>query len=172
MSSMNDKINKVRKPRIHIKYDVETEGGAVQKELPFVVGVMGDFSGNNTDQKKPALPDRKFINIDPDNFDDVMKKVNPGLSIRVENTLTDKDEELAVNLMFKSMEDFEPANIVKQVPALNELKQVRDKLSDLLSKTDRSDKLEQLLEDILKDNSKLHLLAAELGIAKDKGQEK
>ncbi len=162
MSSINDKLNKVRKPRIHIKYDVETEGGSAQKELPFVVGVMGDFSGNNDQVDKPSLSERKFIKVDPDNFDDVMKKIKPGVNLRVNNTLTEEDQQLSVNLQFSSMQDFEPTSVINQVPALKELKLVRDKLSDLLSKTDRSDKLEALLEEILQDNTKIHLLAKEL----------
>ena len=166
MSSINDKLNKVRKPRIHIKYDVETEGGSSQKELPFVVGVMGDFSGNGNNIEKPALSERKFIKVDPDNFDDVMNKIKPGVSLRVNNTLDDENTEMAVNLKFNSMQDFEPANIINQVPALKELKLIRDKLSDLLSKTDRSDKLERLLEEILQDDKKIQLLAEELGLSK------
>jgi type VI secretion system protein ImpB len=164
MSSINDKLNKVRKPRIHIKYDVETESGAVQKELPFVVGVMGDFSGNNPDKDITPLEERKFIKIDPDNFDEVMRKVEPGVEIRTKNTLTEKDEELAVSLKFNSISDFEPAQIVNQVPALKELKTARDQLRDLLSKTDRSDKLEKLLESVLNDNEKIQALAKELGL--------
>ena len=164
MSSINDKLNNVRKPRIHIKYDVETENGSVQKELPFVVGVMGDFSGNQKNKEEKPLEERKFIKIDSDNFDDVMKKVEPCIEIRTENTLMDRDEDLAVQLKFKSLEDFEPAKVVDQVPVLRELKTARDKLRDLLSKTDRSDKLEKLLEDILNSHEKIQALANELGL--------
>jgi len=162
MSSINDKLNNVRKPRIHIKYDIETEGGTIQKELPFVVGVMGDFSGNNSSNKQ-TIKEKKFIQIDPDNFDTVMQKVDPGLNLRVNNTLGNSDsEELSVSLKFKSIDDFEPNNIINQVPALKELKETRDKLRDLLSKTDRSDELEKLLEAVLKDNNKINALAEEL----------
>jgi len=163
MASINDKLERVRKPRVHIKYDVETEGGVVQKELPFVVGVMGDFSGHPTEPLKP-LKERKFINIDRDNFNDVMARQNPGLGFRVENTLLDDGSEMAVQLQFRSMEDFEPARIVEQVPSLKQLKDARDKLRDLLSKSDRSDKLEQILEAALQDPEKMQQLANELGI--------
>ena len=163
--SVHNKLEKVRKPRIHIKYEVETEGATIQKELPFVVGVMGDFAGNNPGIEAKELKDRKFIKIDPDNVNEVMQKIQPGVQMRVKNTLKEDDSEMAVNLQFNSMEDFEPANIVDQVPALKELKAVRDKLRDLQSKTDRSDQLEKLLENTLKDPEAIKTLAAELGIS-------
>lgn len=167
MASINDKLERVRKPRVHIKYEVETEGGVVQKELPFVVGVMGDFSGHPTEALKP-LKERKFINIDRDNFNEVMARQNPGLGYRVENTLLDDGSEMAVQLQFRSMDDFEPARIVEQVPALKQLKDARDKLRDLLSKSDRSDKLEQILEEALQDSEKMQQLAKDLGV--DEGE--
>jgi len=132
-----------------------------------VVGVMGDFAGNNPGVEAKDLKDRKFIKIDPDNVDEVMQKIQPGVQMRVENTLKDDNSEMAVNLQFNSMADFEPANIVEQVPALKELKAVRDKLRDLQSKTDRSDQLEKLLENTLKDPDAIHTLASELGINTD-----
>ena len=107
MASIHDKLEKVRKPRIHIKYDVETEGATVQKELPFVVGVMGDFAGNNPGSDQKSLKERKFIKIDPDNFDQVMDNIKPGIQTRVENTLSDDNSEMAVELEFNSMQDFE-----------------------------------------------------------------
>ena len=167
MASINDKLERVRKPRVHIKYEVETEGGVVQKELPFVVGVMGDFSGHPTEALKP-LKERKFINIDRDNFNEVMARQNPGLGYRVENTLLDDGSEMAVQLQFRSMDDFEPARIVEQVSALKQLKDARDKLRDLLSKSDRSDKLEQILEEALQDSEKMQQLAKDLGV--DEGE--
>src|ERR671933_996771 len=106
--SLQKKLDRVRKPRVHITYDVETEGAAVTKELPFVVGVLGDFSGNPTEPLKP-LKDRKFIQIDRDNFNDIMARMTPGLNMRVQNTLANDGSELPVQLKFNSMEDFEPA---------------------------------------------------------------
>ena len=100
--SIHDKLKRVRKPRVHITYDVETEGAEVKKELPFVVGVMGDFSGDNTDALKP-LKDRRFIQIDRDSFNDVLKRMSPSLSWKVENTLTDDGSEFQVDLSFKSI---------------------------------------------------------------------
>ena len=132
--SIHDKLKRVRKPRVHITYDVETEGAVVQKELPFVVGVLGDFSGNPTEPLKP-LKDRKFIQIDRDNFNDVMKRMTPGLNLRVENTLKGDGSEMAVQLKFNSLEDFEPANVVKQVEPLRKLLETRDKLRDLAARS-------------------------------------
>ena len=168
MSSVNDKLERVRKPRVHIKYEVETEGGTVEKELPFVVGVMGDYSGNAPTEEAKPLKDRKFIQTDRDNFDGVMKRVGPGVSMRVENTLKDDNTEMAVDLQFSSMDDFEPSRIVEQVPALKELMDARNKLRDLLTKSDRSTELEALLEKTLQDPTQLDQLAKELGLDKDK----
>ncbi|KIC47860.1 type VI secretion system contractile sheath small subunit [Tateyamaria sp. ANG-S1] len=152
MASIHDKLDNVRKPRVHIKYEVETEGTMVEKELPFVVGVLGDFSGDPTEKLKP-FGERKFVQIDKDNFDDVMAKMTPGLNFRVENTLSDADEEMKVQLSFSRLEDFEPAQVVSQVPALNKLLESRNQLRDLLSKADRSEELETLLEKLLQDDT-------------------
>lgn len=163
--SYQKKINRVRKPRVHITYDVETNGAEVEKELPFVVGVMGDFSGNPT-QKLAPLGDRKFIQIDRDNFNDVMKRMTPGLNMRVENTMVGDGSEMAVQLKFDSMEDFDPAKVAEQVEPLKKLLDTRNKLRDLLTKVDRSEELESLLEKALSDPSELSKLAEELGVGK------
>lgn len=162
--SIHDKLKRVRKPRVHITYDVETEGAVVQKELPFVVGVMGDFSGDPTQPLKP-LKDRKFIQIDRDNFNDVMARMTPGLNMRVENTLAGDGSEMSVQLKFNSIEDFEPANVVRQVEPLRKLLETRDKLRDLLTKVDRSEDLENVLEEVLENTAKLKELSAELGVS-------
>ena len=109
-ASIHDKLNRVRKPRVHITYEVETEGAEVLRELPFIVGIMGDFSGDPTQPLKP-LADRKFIQIDRDNFNDVMARMTPGLKMRVDNKLSDEGGEMAVDLKFNSIEDFEPARV-------------------------------------------------------------
>lgn len=169
-SSIHGKLSRVRKPRVHITYDVETEGAVVQKELPFVVGVMGDFSGNPTEKLKP-LKDRKFIQIDRDNFNDVMQKMTPGLNMRVENTMKGDGSEMPVQLKFNSIDDFSPARVVDQVDPLKKLMETRDKLRDLLSKIDRSDGLESILEQVLKNTSDLQKLSSELGL-KNPGDDK
>lgn len=161
--SIHDKLKRVRPPRVHITYDVETEGAVVQKELPFVVGVMGDFSGNPTQALKP-LKDRKFIQIDRDNFNDVMARMTPGLNMRVENTLKGDGSELAVQLKFNSLDDFEPARVVNQVEPLRKLLETRDKLRDLLTKVDRSQDLENILEQVLENTEQLKQLSADLGV--------
>lgn len=170
-ASIHDKLKRVRKPRVHITYDVETEGAAVERELPFVVGVMGDFSGNPTEKLKP-LKDRKFIQIDRDNFNDVMRRMTPGLNLKVENTIAGDGSEMAVNLKFDSMDDFDPAAIVGQVEPLRKLKETRDRLRDLLSKADLSEDLEGILEKVLQNTDDLKKLQEELGIeSKSEGGE-
>lgn len=161
MASVHDKLNKVRKPRVHIKYDVETEGAVVSKELPFVVGVMGDFSGDPTSPLK-SMKERKFVQIDRDNFDNIMSKMNPGLDLKVDNTIAGDGSEMAVSLAFNSIEDFSPEKLVNQIEPLKKLKDTRDALRDLMTKVDRSEELEELLENILQDNDQLKQLSADV----------
>jgi len=165
MASIHEKLDRVRKPRVHIKYEVETEGGTVEKELPFVVGAMGDYVGDGTKPVKP-VKDRKFTQIDRDNFNEVMEKMGPGLKLKVETTLADDGSDLAIDLAFNAMEDFEPVNIIKQVQPLQELYEARNQLSMLLSKADRSDDLEAMLEKILQEEGPLQQIAGELGLDK------
>lgn len=167
-ASIHDKLKRVRKPRVHITYEVETEGAQIERELPFVVGIMGDFSGDPTAPLKP-MADRKFVQIDRDNFNDVMASMTPGLKMRVDNTLAGDGSQMAVDLKFNSIEDFEPARVAAQVPALAALMETRAKLRDLMSKVDRSDELESLLEQVLKNEADLKSLSGELGIGKKEG---
>ena len=161
--SIHDKLKRVRKPRVHITYDVETEGTAVKKELPFVVGVMGDFSGDNTEVLKP-LKDRRFVQIDRENFNDVLKRMSPSLKLLVDNTLNDDGSEFEVKLNFKSIDDFEPAAVVNQVEPLRKLMETRNKLRDLMTKIDRSEELENVLEEVLSNTASLDTIAKELKI--------
>jgi type VI secretion system protein ImpB len=163
MASVHSKLSRVRKPRVHISYEVETGGAVVQKELPFVVGVMGDFSGDPTEPLRP-LKDRKFVQIDRDNFDDVMARLKPGLNMKVENTLKGDGSEMGVQLEFKSMDDFEPGKVARQVEPLRKLLETRDKLRDLLTKVDRSEDLEEILERVLQNTDELKELSSKLGI--------
>ncbi len=169
--SIHDKLKRVRKPRVHITYDVETNGAVAEKEIPFVMGVMGDYSGDNVDNKK-ALKDRKFSQIDRDNFNEVMDNIAPEISMKVKNTLEDDNSEISVDLAFKSMEDFEPHKIVEKVEPLKKLLDTRNKLRDLLTKADRSDDLETILEEVLSNTDAIASLSSELGLDKaddDKG---
>jgi len=165
MASVHDKLGRVRKPRVHISYEVETEGAAVVRELPFVMGVLGDFAGDPTEPLRP-LNERKFVQIDRDNFNDVMGKIAPGLNLKVDNTLAGDGSQMGVQLKFKSIEDFEPQNVAQQIPAVKAMLETRAKLRDLMSKVDRSDELEALLEQVLQDKGKLDSLSAELGLDK------
>lgn len=167
--SIHDKLKRVRKPRVHITYDVETNGAVQEKEIPFVMGVMGDYSGDNAD-KKP-LKDRKFSQIDRDNFNDVMRNVAPKLSMKVENTVQGDGSEISVDMDFKSMEDFEPHKVVQNVEPLKKLLETRNKLRDLLTKADRSDELESILEDVLSNTDSVAKLAEELGVGADDGND-
>ncbi|RWX57232.1 type VI secretion system contractile sheath small subunit [Photobacterium chitinilyticum] len=161
MGSIHGKLSQVRKPRVHITYDVETEGSSVKKELAFVIGVMGDFAGQNVDSLKP-LKNRRFIQIDRDNFDDVINRMNPKLKFKVDNKLVDDNTQLDVSLKFSSMADFEPAAIVNQVEPLRKLMETRNKLRDLMTKVDRSEDLENLLETVLNNTNDLQKLSDEL----------
>jgi type VI secretion system protein ImpB len=166
--SVHDKLNRVRKPRVHITYDVETEGAEVQRELPFVMGVMGDFSGDPTAPLK-SMTDRKFIQIDRDNFNDVMASMTPGLKLKVDNKLSEDGGQMGVDLKFNAIEDFEPARVAQQVPALRTLMETRAKLRDLMSKVDRSEELESLLEQVLKSEDEIKSLSSQLGLGKQEG---
>ena len=162
--STQHKLDRVRKPRVHITYDVETEGAMLKKDLPFVMGVLGDFSGDPTKKLDP-LSKRKFIQIDRDNINDVMSRMSPGLNLKVENTLKGDGSEMAVQLKFNSMDDFEPAAVAKQIEPLRKLLETRDRLRDLLTKVDLSEDLEDVLEQVLENTDQLKQLSADLGIS-------
>jgi len=166
MASVHEKLERVRKPRVHISYEVETEGAVVVKELPFILGVMGDFSGRPTEPLKP-LKDRKFIQIDRANFNDVLARMTPALSLRVENTLRDDGSELPVRLQFRSVEDFKPGQLVRQIEPLRKLLETRDKLRDLMTKIDRPVDLEGVLDRILQSTDELKRLSSDLGGSSD-----
>lgn len=160
--SIHKKLERVRKPRVHITYDVETEGAVVVKEPPFVMGIMGEFTGNNPGAPLKSLKDRKFVQIDRDNLNDVMAKLEPGLAFKVDNKLTDQEGTIQVDLKFRSMNDFEPGQVVEQVEPLKKLLDTRNKLRDLLTKADRSEELESLLEQVLQSTDSVQRLSNEL----------
>lgn len=162
-------LDRVRRPRVQITYDVETNGALEKKELPFVVGVMADLSGQPKDAL-PALKQRKFIPIDRDNFNGVLKKQAPRLALKVDNKLTNDNTKLAVELNFQHIDDFEPARVAQQVGPLKELLDMRQRLTQLMSKMEGNDKLEQLLSDVMSNTEKAMNLAKELGVEPAAGE--
>jgi type VI secretion system protein ImpB len=161
--SLQQKLSRVRPPRVQITYEVETNGALRKVELPFVVGVMADLSAQPKEPLRP-LKERKFVNIDRDNFNDVLARCTPRLALKVDNKLTGGDSKLAVELNFKSMEDFEPTRVAQQVAPLRELLDMRHRLTQLLSKMEGNDKLEQLLSEVLSNTDKAAALAKQMGI--------
>lgn len=166
--SLQHKLDRVRPPRVHITYDVEVGGAIELKELPFVVGVLGDFVGK-PEEPLPALKNRKFVEIDPDNFNQVMAGMKPRVSYAVENKLQNDGSKMGVELKFNNIEDFEPDNVVQQIDPLRKLVEARQKLSDLRSKMDGNEKLENLLNDVVANADKQKQLSDALGL--DGGKE-
>src|ERR1700688_3910003 len=162
--SAQHKLDRVRPPRVQITYDVEIGGAIEIKELPFVVGVLGDLTGQ-PEQPLPKLKDRKFVEVNPDNFDAVLDGMKPHLSFSVENKLSEESEapNLKVDLHFKSMDDFEPENVARQVKPLKELLDLRTRLADLRGSLQGNDKLEELLLEAVGNTEQLDKLKNELG---------
>src|SRR5262249_33897553 len=161
--SLQHKLDRVRRPRVQISYDVETNGAMQKVELPFVVGVLADLSGKPKEALKP-LKERKVVTVDRDNFNDVLAKATPRVAMKVANKLGDPNSQLAVELNFKNIDDFEPARVAEQVGPLKELLEMRNKLTALMSKMEGNDKLEQLLGEVLGNTEKAMSLAKEMGI--------
>ena len=160
--SVQSRIGKVRPPRVHLTYDVQVGDAIEKKELPFVVGVLGEFSGQpDPDKPLPKLKDRKFVSVDMDNLDDVMAGMAPKSSFRVKNQLTEEGGEFGVDLEFRSMDDFRPESVVQQVEPLRRLVEARTRLSDLRNKLAGNEKLDDILSEILSNTEKLRQLGAE-----------
>jgi type VI secretion system protein ImpB len=145
--STQQKLSRIRPPRVQITYDVETGGAIIMKELPFVAGILADLSGKPA-EALPKLKDRKFVEIDRDNFNDVLASCAPRLAFRVDNKLANDDSKLSVELKFKHIDDFNPAEVVKQIEPMRKLFEARQRLMDLLAKLDGNDKLDALLREI------------------------
>jgi len=168
--STQHKLDRVRSPRVHITYDLEV-GGAIQlKELPFVVGVLGDFTGKPADPL-PRLKDRKMVTIDRDNFDQVMAGMKPRLAYAVDNKLTDEGTKLGVDLNFKGLQDFEPEQVVNQVEPLRKLMEARRRLSDLVHKIDGNDKLEAIIQEVVGSSEALKKVGEAAGVQTTKDKE-
>src|SRR5579862_4237162 len=161
--STQHKLDRVRSPRVHITYDVEVGNAIEMKELPFVMGVLGDLTGQ-PETPLAALKERKFVEITPDNFDSVLAGMKPHLAYSVENKLSDDPNagQLKVDLNFKSLQDFEPEQVARQVRPLRELLELRTKLSDLRGSLQGNDKLEELLQDAINNTDKLGKLKEEV----------
>jgi type VI secretion system protein ImpB len=169
--SIHKKLERVRPPRVHITYDVEVGDAIEIKELPFVLGVMGDFTGQ-PETPLPRLKDRKFVEVNPDNFDTVLDGMKPHLAFSVENKLSEDPNAgmLKADLHFKSLEDFEPEQVAKQMKPLRDLLDLRTKLSDLRGTLQTNEKLDELLQQVITSTEKLEKLRGELGLtASDKG---
>jgi type VI secretion system protein ImpB len=170
--STQQKLSRVRPPRVHITYDVEVGDAIENKEIPFVMGVLGDFTGQPT-QPLPRVRDRKFVEVTPDNFDTVLEGMAPHLSYSVDNKLSDDPEagQLKVDLRFKSLEDFEPERVASQIKPLKELLDLRTQLSDLRGTLQSNEKLDELLMEAVTDSGKAEKLRAELGLSPKSGEE-
>ncbi|UFS70718.1 type VI secretion system contractile sheath small subunit [Geomonas sp. RF6] len=164
--SLQHKLDRVRAPRVQITYDVEIGGAMEMKEIPFVVGVLSDLSGK-PDEPLPKVKDRKFVEIDRDNFNSVLAGMKPRVAFKVDNKLTGDDTKMAVELRFRSMEDFHPEQIVQQVEPLRKLVETRRRLSDLLNKLDGNDRLDELLQEAISSTDALQKLGSEAGVSVD-----
>jgi type VI secretion system protein ImpB len=160
--STQHKLDRVRSPRVQITYDVEIGGAIQQKELPLVVGVLADLSGK-PDKPLPKLKDRKFVEIDRDNFNNVLSSFTPRIAFAVPNKMTKAGGFVNTELRFKSMEDFEPLNVVNQIPAMKKLLEARGKLNDLLGKLDGNDELDAKLQEIVANTESLKKIKSEGG---------
>jgi type VI secretion system protein ImpB len=163
--STQHKLDRVRSPRVQITYDVEVGDAIEIKELPFVMGVLGDFTGQPT-EPLARLKDRKFVEVNPDNFDSVLANMKPHLAYSVENKLSEDPNagNLKVDLNFKSLDDFSPEAVARQVGPLRELLELRDRLTDLRGSMQGNDKLEEMLREAVTDKEKLAKLRSEMGI--------
>lgn len=161
--SVNKKLERVRPPRVHISYDVEVGNAIERKELPFVMGVLGDFTGQ-PEEPLARLKDRKFVEITLDNFDNALASMKPHLSYFVENKLSEDPDagRIGVNLHFQSMDDFEPENVARQVKPLREMLELRTKLSDLRGSLQGNEKLDDILLETVKNQDKMSKLKAEV----------
>jgi len=163
--SLQHKLDRVRAPRVQITYDVEVGDAIEMKEIPFVVGVLADLSGKPEDPL-PRLKDRKFIEIDRDNFNKVLEGMKPRLAFQVDNKLTGGDTKMGVDIRFKNLDDFNPERVAEQVEPLKKLVDARSKLSDLLGKLDGNDKLDAILQKVISDTDSLQKLGQETGTGK------
>ncbi|MEO8777045.1 MAG: type VI secretion system contractile sheath small subunit [Rhodanobacter sp.] len=160
--STQHKLDRVRAPRVQLTYDVEVGDAIEKKELPFVAGVIGDFSGQPA-EPLAKLKERKFVNLDKDNFDDVLKGMKPRVQMQVDNKLKGDGSKVGVELNFKSLDDFTPEAVASQVEPLRKLLEARQKLADLRNKMAGNDKFEELLNEVLQNTDQITRLTREVG---------
>ena len=166
--STQKKLSRIRPPRVQITYDVEIGNAIEKKELPFIVGILADLSGKPA-EALPPVKDRKFVEIDRDNFNDVLAAIAPRLAFQVPNRLVkDSKDHLNVELVFKNKDDFGPVEIIKQVAALKKLYDGRQRLRDLLTKLDGNDNLDALLKDVISNTESQATLKKDLGDGEQK----
>jgi type VI secretion system protein ImpB len=169
--SLQKKIGRVRPPRVQITYDVQVGDAIEKRDLPFVVGVLADLSGV-PEKPLPPVAKRKFVSIDRDNVNDVMKKIGPRLAFKVPNRLSEDDTKLNVELRFESMDDFLPARIAQQITPLRKLLELRNSLANLRSSLIGNDKLETLLQEMIQSQELLQKAGSEAGIRTPEEKEK
>ncbi|HCE7535289.1 TPA: type VI secretion system contractile sheath small subunit [Pseudomonas aeruginosa] len=157
--STQHKLDRVRPPRVQITYDVEIGNAIEKKELPLVVGILADLSGK-PDTQPAKLVERRFVDIDRDNFNEILTSISPRATLQVDNTISGDDSKLNVELRFNHIEDFDPVNLVKQVVPLRRLFEARQRLRDLLTKLDGNDDLDQLLQDVVANTEGLQEIKA------------
>ncbi len=162
--SIHEKLKRVRPPRVNIEYKVETGGAIEMRQLPFVMGIFGDFTGM-PEEPLEKLKDRKFTEINPDNFDEVLASMKPHLAFKVDNTLSDEPDagKIGVDLRFSELDDFDPDRVAQQIPALRKLLDLRQQLADVRGSLQGNDKLEEILQATLGDEEKLAQLKEEIG---------
>jgi type VI secretion system protein ImpB len=168
--SLQKKVGRVRPPRVHITYDVQVGDAIEKRDLPFVVGVLSDLSGM-PDKPLPPIAKRKFVSIDRDNVNDVMKKIGPRLAFKVPNRLSEDDTKLNVELRFESMDDFQPAKVAQQITPLRKLLELRNSLANLRSSLIGNEKLESLLQEMIQNQEMLRQAGSEVGIKADEKRE-
>ncbi len=168
--SVHKKLERVRPPRVHITYDVEVGDAIENKELPFVMGVLGDFTGQPA-EALPRLRDRRFVEVTPDNFDEVLSSMKPHLAYAVDNKLSDDDNagQLKVDLNFNSLDDFNPENVARQVKPLRDLLDLRTKMNDLKGTLQTNEKLSDVLLEAVSNTEKMNQLKGEIGKGKEEG---
>src|SRR5947209_6917794 len=168
--SLQKKVGRVRPPRVHITYDVQVGDAIEKRDLPFVVGVLADLSGM-PEKALPPVSKRKFISIDRDNVNEVMKKIGPRLAFKVQNRLSEDDTKVNVELKFESMDDFQPARVAQQITPLRKLLELRSSLANLRSSLIGNEKLDGLLQDVIQNQELLRQAGAEAGVRARDGQE-